>query len=136
MRVFHRIGARAALALGLLTGLAPAIVQAQDVAAGEKLFARCRSCHQVGEGAKNGIGPELNGIVGQSSGAVAGFRNSDALKRANLVWDEATLHDFLKKPAAMVPGNRMAFPGIAKDDDRADLIAFLKRHDASGHALP
>jgi cytochrome c len=107
---------------------------AQDVAAGEIVFARCRSCHQIGETAHNGIGPKLNGVFGAHSAAVADFHYSDALKQADLVWDDANLRAYLAKPIAKVPGTKMAYPGLPSEKDQADVIAYLARIGPDGQA--
>lgn len=120
-----------ALILAALSlGAAPA--QASDAAAGEKVFNKCKACHQVGEKARNRVGPVLNGIVGRAAGSAEGFRYSDALSESGLTWDEATLAAFLADPKATVPGNKMAFPGLRKDEEIADVIAFLASYDADG----
>jgi cytochrome c len=105
---------------------------AADPAAGEKAYAACKACHRVGEGAKNTVGPALNGIVGQPPASVEGFNYSDALKNAGLTWDEATLAEYLKNPKGKVPGTKMAFPGIKDDAKVADIIAYLKQFAADG----
>ncbi len=114
----------------VLAGAASA--QAQDAAAGEKVFVQCRACHQIGETAKNGVGPELNGLIGRHSGSVAGYSYSPANKNSGLTWDEATFRDYIKDPRAKVPGTKMVFAGV-KDEQRVnDLVAYLKQFDASG----
>ncbi len=105
---------------------------AGDPAAGKTVFNRCRSCHQVGETAHNVVGPELNGIVGAKAGAVPGYKYSDALQTSGVVWDEAALQDFLKKPKAKVPGTKMTFAGLSNDKDIANVIAYLKQYGADG----
>lgn len=109
---------------------------AQDAAAGERVFARCKACHQVGENARNGLGPKLNGIVGAHGAAVAEYRYSDALKAANLVWDDANLSEYLRKPTAKVPGTKMAYPGIQNDKELANVIAYLGRIGPDGKSTP
>ncbi len=106
--------------------------RAQDAAAGEKVFARCHSCHQIGGTARNGIGPKLNGVVGAHSAAVTDFHYSDALKRSDLVWDDANLRAYLAKPIAKVPGTKMAYPGLPSEKDQADVIAYLGRFSTDG----
>ena len=101
---------------------------AQDVAAGEKTFNVCRACHEIGDGAKNLIGPVLNGVVGRKSGSYPGYPYSDANKNSGITWDEATLTEYLKNPRAKVPGTKMLFPGLKNDDDILNVIAFLKQH--------
>jgi cytochrome c len=114
----------------LCVAAAPAM--AADPAAGEKAFAACKACHRMGEGAKNTVGPTLNGIVGQPAGGVAGFSYSEAMKNSGLTWDEATLAEYLKNPKAKVPGTKMAFPGVKDDAKVADIIAYLKQFAADG----
>ena len=105
---------------------------AQDPAEGEKVFATCKACHQIGEGAKNAIGPELNGVVGRKAGSVAGYSYSDANKNSGITWDESNLTGYLKDPKVKVPGTKMIFAGIKDEKKVQDLIAFLKQFDAAG----
>ncbi len=105
---------------------------AQDPAEGEKVFATCKACHQIGEGAKNAIGPELNGVVGRKAGSVAGYSYSDANKNSGITWDESNLTEYLKDPKVKVPGTKMIFAGIKDEKKVQDLIAFLKQFDAAG----
>lgn len=113
--------------LGALTLLvAPA--QAQDAEKGERVFRKCQACHAVGADAQNKVGPQLNGIVGRAAGTAPDFEYSDALLAAaadGLVWDEASLDAFLTKPKEYMDGTKMAFPGLRKEDDRANIIAYL-----------
>ena len=105
---------------------------AQDPAEGEKVFATCKACHQIGEGAKNAIGPELNGVVGRKAGSVAGYSYSDANKNSGITWDESNLAEYLKDPKVKVPGTKMIFAGVKDEKKVQDLIAFLKQFDAAG----
>ena len=105
---------------------------AQDAAAGEKVFAKCKICHQIGEGAKNLVGPVLNGVVGRRAGTYEGYHYSDANKNSGITWDEATLKEYLKNPRAKVPGTKMIFPGLPKDEDIDNVIAYLKQFGADG----
>ena len=107
-------------------------VHAQDVANGEDVFKKCRACHQVGEGAKNVVGPILNGIFGRKAGSIEGFKYSDANKDSGLTWDDKTFATYIKDPKAAMPGNKMAFVGIKDEKDVADLMAFLKQYDETG----
>jgi cytochrome c len=107
--------------------------QAQDAAAGEKVFAVCKACHQIGPTAKNGVGPELNGVVGRKAGSVEGYNYTPANKNSGLTWDEATLHEYLMDPRKKVPGTKMIFAGIKDEKKLNDLIAYLKQFDASGN---
>jgi len=113
-----------AAAIFLATGSFAA--NAQDAAAGEKSFNKCRACHQVGETAKNGVGPVLNGLFGRKSGTIEGYSYSDANKNSGITWDDASLDAFLKKPRKFVKGTRMSFPGLKKQADRDNLIAYIK----------
>ena len=105
---------------------------AQDVVSGEKVFAQCRACHQIGETARNLVGPILNGLFGRTAGTVDGFSYSPANKNSGITWNEATFADYIKDPRQKMPGTKMVFIGIKDDGKIKDLIAFLKQFDASG----
>jgi cytochrome c len=109
---------------------------AQDATAGEKVFVPCKACHQIGETAKNVVGPVLNGVIGRKAGTVEGYNYSPANKNSGLTWDEATFRDYIKDPKAKVPGTKMVFAGIKDDQKITDLIGFLKQYDASGKKTP
>lgn len=117
-----------AVALSAFAGL----VSAQDIADGQKSFNKCRACHTVGENAKNGVGPMLNGLFGRKAGTIDGFKYSDANKNSGIVWDEKNFATYIKDPKAFMPGNRMAFIGIKNDTEIANLTAFLKQYDKDG----
>ncbi len=95
-----------------------------DVAAGEKTFALCRSCHVLDEGV-NRVGPSLYNVVGRQAGSVAGYSYSDANKGSGVTWTEEVLFEYLEDPKAFMPGTKMAFPGIKDAQDRANLVAYL-----------
>ena len=116
--------------MALLAGTLP--VAAQDVAAGEKSFAKCRACHQIGETAKNGVGPVLNGLIGRAAGSVEGYNYSPANKNSGLTWDEATFSEYIASPATKIKGTKMAFAGIKDPAEVANLVAYLKQFDSSG----
>ncbi|WP_406856511.1 cytochrome c family protein [Alsobacter sp. KACC 23698] len=105
---------------------------AQDAAAGEKVFLKCKACHQVGEGAKNAVGPVLNGLIGRKSGSVEGYSYSEANKSSGITWDEATFKDYIKNPKAKIPGTKMIFPGLTNQADIDNVTAYLKQFDATG----
>ncbi|WP_026869705.1 c-type cytochrome [Inquilinus limosus] len=117
--------AAAAAALAL-----PMAAQAQDAAKGKQVFAKCQACHSMDAGT-NKLGPSLHGVIGRTSGAIDGFKYSDAMKNAHLTWDEATLDKYLANPKTLVPGTKMVFPGLPKEEDRKDVIAYLKDAGAS-----
>lgn len=103
--------------------------QAQDAAAGEKVFAKCKLCHIVDQD-KNKIGPSLNGVIGRTAGTHPGFSYSQAMVAAGksgVKWDEPTLTTYLHDPKAMVKGTKMAFVGLKQDADIANVIAYLKQ---------
>jgi cytochrome c len=101
-----------------------------DAAAGATVFAQCSACHAVGAGAQNNVGPVLNGVVGRAAGTYPSYRYSSAMKRSGLTWDEGTLKEYLKGPDKLLPGTKMAFPGLTSDADIANLIAYLKQQPA------
>jgi len=105
---------------------------ADDVAEGENAFKKCKTCHDVGENAKNKVGPLLNGLEGRKSGTIPGYRYSDANKNSGIVWTEAEFLDYIKNPRAKIPGTKMAFVGIKKEDEAKDLWAYLKQFGPDG----
>lgn len=104
----------------------------QDVAAGAKVFKQCAPCHDVGEGAKNKVGPELNGLEGRKTGAVAGYNYSAANKNSGIVWNETTFLEYIKNPRAKIPGTKMPFAGLRKEQQAKDLWAYLKQFGPDG----
>jgi cytochrome c len=108
---------------------APAGPDPALVAEGEGLFRQCASCHQIGEGATNRVGPMLNNTYGAPVGVHDGFRYSPAFAEANaagMVWDDETLTAYLMDPRGFIPGNRMAFRGLRSEEDAAALIAYIR----------
>ena len=106
--------------------------RAQDAANGEKVFAQCRACHQVGETAKNAVGPVLNGLFGRKAGTVEGYSYSPANKNSGITWDEAVFKEYIQNPRAKIPGTKMVYAGL-KDEQRInDLVAYLKQFNAQG----
>ena len=107
---------------------------AQDAQKGMAVFNVCLACHAIGPGAQNKIGPELNGLDGRKAGTVPNFAYSDANKNSGIVWNEATFEEYIKNPAAKVPGTKMIFPGIKNDQQVKDLWAYVSQFDADGNA--
>jgi len=116
--------------LAFLCAALPSAAQDGDPDRGLKVFSACKSCHQVGANARNGVGPHLDGLFGRPAGSLDGFKYSSAMKKkgeAGLVWDDAALDTYLEKPNALVPGTRMSFRGMRNVNDRQDVIAYLKQ---------
>lgn len=105
---------------------APAAAQmpAGNAAAGEKVFAQCKTCHVTDKGV-NRVGPSLHGVVGRKSGTAAGFKYSAANLKSGVTWTAPVLFQYLEAPMKFMPGTKMAFAGLKKPQDRADVIAFL-----------
>ena len=106
---------------------------AQDAAAGEQSFkSKCFACHSIGDGAKNKVGPVLNGLDGRKTGSAEGFNYSDANKSADITWGEASFKEYIKDPRAKVPGTKMIFVGIKNEDEAGSLWAYLKQFGPNG----
>ena len=105
---------------------------AQDADAGKTSFNKCLACHAVGEGAKNKVGPVLNGLEGRKSGTVEGYSYSEANKNSGIVWNKETFLEYLKDPKAKIPGTKMVFAGIKKEDEANALWAYLAKFDKDG----
>jgi len=106
---------------------APVAASAQDAEAGKQVFAKCHACHQIGEGAKNGLGPNLTCVDGRKAGTEEGFNYSDAVKNSGITWDDEKLKAWMENDDKVVPGNKMIFPAHVKDaTDRDNLLAYLK----------
>ena len=118
--------------LAITLAVSGGIAKAQDVTAGETSFKKCAPCHAIGEGAKNKVGPELNGLNGRKSGSAEGYSYSDANKKSGITWDEPTFKEYIKDPKAKVPGTKMAFAGIKNEKETADLWAYLAQFGADG----
>ena len=118
----------AAVAIGATVGVA----QAQDVAAGENAFRICKACHDVGEDARNKVGPELNGIDGRKSGTVPDYSYSEANKKAAITWNAQTFKEYIQNPMAKIPGTKMMFAGIKNEKQIGDLWAYLSQFKADG----
>ena len=123
------------LALGLVMSalLAGSAFAGGDAAAGANVFKKCASCHAVGEGAKNKVGPELNLLIGRVAGTAPDFKYSKAMTDAGaggLVWSAETLYQFLTKPKDFVKGTKMSFPGLKEQADIDNVVAYLSTFSA------
>ena len=112
----------------LLTALAAPVLAEGDAAKGEKVFKKCKACHAVGEGAKNKVGPMLNGIIDSPAAANPDFKYSKPMKEAaegGLVWDAANMTEYLTKPKDFIKGTKMSFAGLKKEADIENVLAYL-----------
>ncbi len=125
-----RFVAVAALVLGSANALA------QEPPPGQRVFNQCRSCHQVGTTAKNGVGPQLNGLFGRAAGSVPGYAYSEANKTSGLMWDEAVFAEYIRNPKAKIPNTKMAYAGLKDDKQIADLAKYLGGFAADGSPRP
>ena len=105
---------------------------AQDADAGKASFNKCLACHAVGEGAKNKVGPLLNGLDGRKSGTVEGYSYSEANKNSGITWNKEVFLEYIKDPRAKIPGTKMIFPGIKNEKEAGDLWTYLASYDAEG----
>lgn len=116
-----------------LLALAPAVsARAQDAAAGERVFQQCRACHQIGQTARIGVGPPLNGLFGRKAGAYPNFNYSPAYRALDKVWDEENFRVYIRNPREVTPGTRMVFNGLRDETQITNLIAYLKQFNAEG----
>lgn len=118
-------------ALVVLSVMAQA-AHAQDLVAGEQSFKKCLPCHSIGEGAKNKVGPQLNGLDGRHSGSTPDYNYSDSNKNSGITWNDATFKDYIKDPRAKIPNTKMIFPGIKNEKEAGDLWAYLKQFGPDG----
>jgi cytochrome c len=110
----------------ILLFLMPGPGEAADIAAGQAQFNRCKICHSL-EAGKNIVGPSLHGLFGRKAGSADNFTYSAAMTDSGIVWNEETLTQYLRDPKKVVPGGKMAFPGIKDDQQIADLLAYLQQ---------
>ena len=93
---------------------------------GKETFAKCVACHTIDKGGRNGVGPNLHGVVGRSVASIAGFNYSASMKAKGGVWDDASLDAYLENPRKAVVGTKMSFAGLSNADERKALIAYLQ----------
>jgi len=118
----------AALAVLAVAGFAGTALAGGDPADGQRVFKKCKACHAVGDGAKNKVGPMLTGIVNNEIASVEGFKYSKAFlakKDEGLVWTMEALKAYLAKPKEFIPGTKMSFAGLKKEQQREDVIVYL-----------
>jgi cytochrome c len=116
-----------AAVLLLLLPRSPALGAASDPTRGEQIYHRCQGCHSIDA---NRVGPRHAGLFGRHAGSLDDYNYSDAMRAAGIVWDETTLDQFLTAPRKFIPGTKMPFAGIPDAQERADLIAYLKKATA------
>ena len=113
------------IAAGLAALVSSAALAEGDPEQGAKVFNKCKACH-VADEEKNRVGPHLVNIVGRAAASVEGYNYSTALEESGIVWDEAILDQYLASPKEVVPGGKMQFIGLRDEEERADVIAYLK----------
>src|SRR5471030_3197813 len=116
----------------MMSQVAVSATLSQDVAAGKTSFNKCLACHAVGDGAKNKVGPELNGIDGRHSGTAPDYNYSDANKNSGITWNKDQFLDYIKDPKAKIPGTKMTFAGIKNETEANNLWTYLSSFDPDG----
>lgn len=114
----------------VLLAAAPMGARAQDAEAGQRVFNQCRACHTINQGGRNGVGPNLHGIFGRPAASIEGFRYSTPMREraaAGLVWNDETLMAYVTDPKAVVPGGSMSYVGLRNEEQRANLLAYLRQ---------
>jgi cytochrome c len=120
------------LIAGVALGAATTVAPAQDLVAGATSFKKCVACHDVGETAKNKVGPVLNGLDGRKSGTIPGYNYSEANKNSGIAWNEAVFLEYIKDPKAKIPNTKMVFAGIKNETEAKNLWAHLNQYGADG----
>lgn len=118
------------LAVAMIAAM-PVAASAADAEAGKAVFGKCKACHQIGEGAKNAVGPNLTGVIGRKAGSVEGFTYSEAMKGSGKTWDEATFKAYMADPKGYIPGNKMVFMGVKDAADIDNLTEYVKTFSAA-----
>jgi cytochrome c len=129
----HHMKTSTLSALVVVTSLAAASgALAQDAAAGKTSFNKCLACHAIGDGAKNKVGPVLNGLDGRKSGTIEGYSYSEANKNSGITWNKDVFLEYIKDPKAKIPGTKMIFAGIKNEKEASDLWAYVSSFDKDG----
>ncbi len=127
----HRL-ALVAVTVAAMSTTISTVAPAADLQNGKAVWNKCRACHQVGETAKNLVGPILNGLIGRKAGTVEGYNYSEANRNSGIVWDEAIFREYIKNPKAKMPKTKMVFAGLTDEQDIDDLLAYLKQFGPDG----
>jgi len=130
------VAAAAPAAPAAAVATAAAFMIGADSAKGAKVFRKCKACHKVKADAGNGVGPNLYGVLGRDIASLDGFKYSDALMGKDGAWDYESMAAFLTKPKDWAPGTKMAYPGLRKEQDRADVIAYLNENSDAPLPMP
>ena len=128
----NRLNSSALIVIVAMTAASGAMAQDADPAAGKTSFNKCLACHAIGEGAKNKVGPVLNGLDGRHSGSFEGYSYSDANKNSGITWGKDVFLEYIKDPKAKIPGTKMVFAGIKNEKEANDLWAYVSSFDKDG----
>lgn len=121
---------RFSMMLAGVLAFAPMAAMAQDAEAGQRVFNQCRACHTINQGGRNGVGPNLFGIVDRAAGSIEGFRYSAPMREraaAGLVWNTENLMAYITDPKAIVPGGSMSYVGLRNEEQRNNLLAYIRQ---------
>ena len=128
----NKLTSSALIVIAAMTAASGAMAQDADLAAGKSSFNKCLACHAVGDGAKNKVGPELNGLDGRKSGTADGYSYSDANKNSGITWGKDVFLEYIKEPKAKIPGTKMVFAGIKNENEANNLWAYVSSFDKDG----
>ena len=128
----NKLTSSALIVTAVMAAASGAMAQDADLAAGKTSFNKCLACHAIGEGAKNKVGPVLNGLDGRHSGSFEGYSYSDANKNSGITWGKDVFLEYIKDPKAKIPGTKMVFAGIKNEKEANDLWAYVSSFDKDG----